>query len=65
MANVNSQTGAINRLEKSYQKIKDEYDELRKKQSQNELVDKETINKLNNQIKQFENNFILHHITLF
>ena len=58
MANVNSQTGAINRLEKSYQKIKDEYDELRKKQSQNELVDKETINKLNNQIKQFENNFM-------
>lgn len=58
MANVNSQTGAINRLEKSYKKIKDEYDELRKKQSQNELVDKETINKLNNQIKQFENNFM-------
>lgn len=58
MANVNSQTGAINRLEKSYQKIKGEYDELRKKQSQNELVDKETINKLNNQIKQFENNFM-------
>lgn len=58
MANVNSQTGAINRLEKSYQKIKDEYDELRKKQSQNELVDEETINKLRNQIKQFANNFM-------
>ncbi len=58
MANVSSQTGAINGLEKSYQKIKDEYDELRKKQSQNELVDEETINKLRNQIKQFANNFM-------
>lgn len=58
MANVNSQTGAINKLEKSYQKIKDEYYELRKKQSQNELVDEETINKLRNQIKQFTNKFM-------
>ena len=58
MASVSSQTGAINRLEKSYQKIKNEYDELRKKQSQNELVDEETINKLRNQIKQFANKFM-------
>lgn len=58
MASVNSQTGAINKLKKSYQKIKDEYDELRKKQSQNELVDEETINKLRNQIKQYANNFM-------
>lgn len=58
MANVNSQSGAIAKLKKNYQKIKDEYDELRKKQSQNELVDEETINKLRNQIKQFANNFM-------